>query len=178
MGTTLIKKHLVRPFINKTPIGSTSADEWVQIKKATDFTRAMNPVTEERDYIADEHPTTEITDYKPSEALSITMYKGEADYDLFFDFYKNKAIGSDAQREYLLVYLMDSVDVTSGDVDPVTTTYYYAEKTNASITVDEMNTTSSTLTCTVYENGTSTKGYVTFTDGVPTFTAGDMPSAS
>lgn len=169
--TQLIKKHLIRPFLNN---GTSASPEWVQIKKATEFTRAMNPQTEDRDYIADEHPTTEVMDYKPSENLSITMYKGEPDFDLFYDLYKKRAIGSDAQKEFMLVYLFDSVDVTS---DGDTTTYYYAEKTKASVTVEEMNATGKTLSCNVYENGTPVKGYVIITDGVPTFTEGDMPSS-
>lgn len=165
--TQLIKKHLIRPFLNK---GTSELPDWVQIKKATEFTRAMNPQTEERDYIADEHPTTEVMDYKPSENLSITMYKGEPDFELFYDLYKKRAIGSEAQKEFLLVYIFDSSAVENK-------TYYYAEKTNASVTVEELNASGKSLTCNVYENGTPVKGYVTIEDGVPTFTEGAMPSS-
>ena len=166
-NTQLIKKHLIRPFLNE---GTLTVPSWVQIKKATEFTRAMNPQTEERDYIADEHPTTEVMDYKPSENLSITMYKGEPDFELFYDLYKKRAIGSEAQKEFLLVYIFDSSTVESK-------TYYYAEKTNASVTVEELNASGKSLSCNVYENGTPVKGYVTIEDGVPTFTEGAMPSS-
>ena len=165
--TQLIKKHLIRPFLNK---GTSEVPDWVQIKKATEFTRAMNPQTEERDYIADEHPTTEVMDYKPSENLSITMYKGEPDFELFYDLYKKRAIGSEAQKEFLLVYIFDSSTVESK-------TYYYAEKTNASVTVEELNASGKSLACNIYENGTPVKGYVTIESGVPTFTEGTMPSS-
>ena len=165
--TQLIKKHLIRPFLNK---GTSELPDWVQIKKATEFTRAMNPQTEERDYIADEHPTTEVMDYKPSENLSITMYKGEPDFELFYDLYKKRAIGSEAQKEFLLVYIFDSSTVESK-------TYYYAEKTNASVTVEELNASGKSLACNVYENGTPVKGYVTIEDGKPAFTEGAMPSS-
>ena len=165
--TQLIKKHLIRPFLNK---GTSEVPDWVQIKKATEFTRAMNPQTEERDYIADEHPTTEVMDYKPSENLSITMYKGEPDFELFYDLYKKRAIGSEAQKEFLLVYIFDSSTVESK-------TYYYAEKTNASVTVEELNTSGKSLACNVYDNGTPVKGYVTIANGKPTFTEGAMPSS-
>ena len=164
--TQLIKKHLIRPFLNK---GTSELPDWVQIKKATEFTRAMNPQTEERDYIADEHPTTEVMDYKPSENLSITMYKGEPDFELFYDLYKKRAIGSEAQKEFLLVYIFDSSTVES--------TTYYAEKTNASVTVEELNASGKSLACNVYENGTPVKGYVTIEGGAPTFTEGAMPSS-
>ena len=165
--TPLIKKHLIRPFLNK---GTSELPDWVQIKKATEFTRAMNPQTEERDYIADEHPTTEVMDYKPSENLSITMYKGEPDFELFYDLYKKRAIGSEAQKEFLLVYIFDSSVVENK-------TYYYAEKTSASVTVEELNASGKSLACNVYENGTSVRGYVTIEGGTPTFTEGAMPSS-
>ena len=165
--TQLIKKHLIRPFLNK---GTSELPDWVQIKKATEFTRAMKPQTEERDYIADEHPTTEVMDYKPSENLSVTMYKGEPDFELFYDLYKKRAIGSEAQKEFLLVNIFDSSTVE-------TKTYYYAEKTNASVTVEELNATGKSLSCNIYENGTPVKGYVTIENGVPTFTEGAMPSS-
>lgn len=166
-NTQLIKKHLIRPFLNK---GTSAVPEWVQIKKATEFTRAMNPQTEERDYIADEHPTTVVMDYKPSVNLSVTMYKGEPDFELFYDLYKKRAIGSEAQKEFLLVNIFDSSTVKN-------TAYYYAEKTNASVTVEELNATGKSLSCNVYENGTPVKGYVTIEAGVPTFTEGNMPSS-
>ena len=165
--TQLIKKHLIRPFLNK---GTSELPDWVQIKKATEFTRAMNPQTEERDYIADEHPTTEVMDYKPSENRSVTMYKGEPDFELFYDLYKKRAIGSEAQKEFLLVYLFDSSVVENK-------TYYYAEKTSASVTVEELNASGKSLACNVYENGTPVRGYVTIEGGTPTFTEGAMPSS-
>ena len=165
--TQLIKKHLIRPFLNK---GTSELPDWVQIKKATEFTRAMNPQTEERDYIADEHPTTEVMDYKPSENLSVTMYKGEPDFELFYDLYKKRAIGSEAQKEFLLVYIFDSSVVENKS-------YCYAEKTSASVTVEELNASGKSLACNVYENGTSVRGYVTIEGGTPTFTEGAMPSS-
>lgn len=164
---TLIKKHLIRPFLNA---GTAEDPQWVQIKKATEFTRTMNPTTEERDYISDERPTTELTGYKPSEALSITMYKGEEDFDLMYRMYKERAIGDDAKMEFLLVYIFDSVQADSK-------TYYYADKTEATVTVDELNASGQTLSCTVYENGTPVSGYVEITDGKPVFTEGAMPEA-
>lgn len=165
----LVKKHLIRPFINANKTGTAS---WIQIKKSTDFSRSMNPITEEREYISDEQPTTELTGYKPSEGLTVTMYKGEADFDLFYSMYKEKAIGDDAKREFMLVYLFDEGETEGGDP------CYYAEKTECTITIDELNSTGSTLTCTIYENGTPTKGYCTIgATGEPTFTEGEMVTA-
>ena len=163
---SLIKKHKTIPFINK---GTSENPDWVQIKKATEFTHSLNPETEERDYISDEQGTTELMQYKPSMSLSVTTIEGEADFNLFYDLYKQKAIGEDAKREYLIVYVFDSVVVA--DV-----TYYYAYKTEATIAVDEFNSVDSTITVSIYENGTPTQGYVQLAEGVPVFTEGEMPS--
>ncbi len=170
----LIKKHLVRPFLNK---GTSEAPKWVQIKKATEFSRSMNPETEERDYIADENPTTELMGYKPSEELTVTTYKGEEDFELLYQLYKDRAIGEEAKREFLLVSVFDSSEIEDSE-SGTTKTYYYAEKSDATVVLNEFNSSSSTLSATVYENGTSVKGYVEFsTAGEVTFTAGAMPTA-
>lgn len=163
----LIKKHLIRPFLNG---GTNATPQWVQIGYATEFTRAMNPVTEERDYIKDEHPTTEITDYKPSEALSITTYKNSPDFELLYRLYKERAVGKDAQRQFLLVSLFDKTEVGGK-------TYYYADLTDCTVVIDEFNTSGSTISATIYENGTNKKGYIEIVDGEPSFTEGDFPTA-
>ena len=171
----LIKKHLVKPYLNK---GTSEVPNWVQIKKATEFTRSMNPETEERDYIADENPTTELMGYKPSEELTVTTYKGEDDFELLYQLYKDRAIGEEAKLEVLLVSVFDSTEIEDSEDGGKKKTYYYAEKSDATVVLNEFNSSSSTLSATVYENGTSVKGYVEFgEDGAVTFTAGAMPSA-
>lgn len=150
--------------------GTSDAPEWVQIKKATEFSHSLNPETEERDYISDEQATTELMNYKPSMSLSVTTIAGEKDFDLFYKLYKEKATGEDAKREYLIVFVFDSS--SAGGTD-----YYYAYKTDATITVDEFNTVDSQITVSIYENGTPTKGYVYLEDGVPVFEEGDLPEA-
>lgn len=169
----LIKKHKIAVYVNG---GTSEAPKWVRIKKATEFSRSMNPVTEERDYIADEHPTTELMDYKPSEELSITTYKGEEDFDLLYKLYKERAVGDEAKRELMIVYIFDN-SVVNNSEDDTQKTYYYADKTEATLVLNEFNSSSSSLSATVYENGTAIKGYVEMTDGAPTFTAGELPAA-
>lgn len=164
---TLIKKHLTRPYLNA---GTSDAPQWVQIKKATEFTRSMNPETEERDYIADEQPTTELMQYKPSESLTVTMYFGEDDFNLFYSLYKKRATGDEAKMEWLLVYLYE--EAWSGGY-----TYYRAEKTEATVAVDEFNSVDSTMTVSIYENGTPSMGFVYLEDGQPVFVEGELPEA-
>ena len=175
MKPELIKKHKIGVFLNG---GTSEAPDWVRIKKATEFTRSMNPETEERDYIADEHPTTELMDYKPSEDLTVTTYKGEKDFELLYKLYQERAVGEEAKRELLIVSIFDSVEIADTEAGGAKKTYYYADKTEATVAVNEFNISSSTISATVYENGTSVKGYVEFgEDGAVTFTAGAMPAA-
>ena len=171
--TSLIKKHMIRPFLNG---GTSATPSWVQIKKATENTINMNPQTEDRDYISDEQPTTELISYKMGVSYGVTTYKGEPDFELFYDLYKNRYVGSDAQKELLLVYLFDSVETTpSGEDEPVK--YYYAQRWNSTIVVKDFNTTGTVINVDVNANGTPTEGYVTIAaNGEVTFTPGKMPS--
>lgn len=165
---TLIKKHLLAVFINDS---TTDTPDWVRIENSADFSRSLNPVTEERDYIADEHPTTELTDYKPSEGITIKMYKGSKDFDLIYKMYKKLAIGGDAHRQILRISLFDGQTVTG-------TTRFYAEVNDATIVVDTANFSGSTLECTIYENGTTTTGWVEITNKTPIFHADDTDASA
>lgn len=170
-ATTLIKKHLIRPFLNG---GTSETPSWVQIKKATENTINMNPTTEDRDYISDEQPTTELISYKMGVSYGVTTYKGEPDFELFYDLYKNRYVGSDAQKELLLVYLFDKKDIEEGEPgEEVTKTVYYAQKWNSTIVVNDFNTVGTVIDVDVNANGTPTEGYVTIENGEVTFVANE-----
>ena len=167
-GTTLVKKHLIRPFLNG---GTSESPEWVQIKKATENTINMNPSTEDRDYISDEQPTTELIAYKMGASYGVTTYKGEPDFELFYDLYKHRYTGSDAQKELLLAYLFDKVSVNGEE-------RYFTQKWDATIVVNDFNTVGTVIDVDVNANGTPTEGYITITGGKVSFTAheGGLPS--
>lgn len=170
MATTLIKKHLIRPFLNG---GSAANPDWIQIKKATENTINMNPNTEDRDYISDEQPTTELISYKMGVSYGVTTYKGEKDFELFYDLYKNRYVGSDAQKELLLAYLFDKVQVDG-------TKKFYAQKWNSTIVVNDFNTVGTVIDVDVNANGTPVEGYITIENGEVTFTEhnGGIPTFS
>ena len=164
MADSRIKKHNYAVYLNN---GTSASPSWVRIEKATDFTRALNVETEERNYIADEHATTVIKEYKPSEGLTVDCYKGNPDFEMFYELYKSLATGTDAEKEMLLVSKFDPVEV-EGVTDPA----YYAELCKCSIAVGEFNVSESQMSVTVYENGNKTAGYAVYgTDGLPEFTA-------
>jgi len=154
---TMIKKYHVALFLNG---GTPTEPEWKQIKKSTDNTITMNAETQTFDYITDESPTTEINRYAPSLSQPITMYKGEPDYEFVFDKFFNQAVGADAHSEILIVFY--GADVSSA---------YKAWKASCILQIDNMNPVESTITATITFNGTTDKGTVAVTDGVPVFTS-------
>lgn len=97
----LVKKTKIVPFINT---GTKQAPSWTQIKKSTSFTLAMNPQTKTYDFISSENPQDEIESYKPSLGQSITMFKGEPDYEAIFDMLYKRATGEDAHRGALIAF--------------------------------------------------------------------------
>ena len=153
---TMIKKYHVALFLNG---GTESAPEWKQIKKSTDNTITMNAETQTFDYITDEAPTTEINRYAPSLSQPITMYKGEPDYEFVFGKFFNQAVGAAAHSEILIVFY--GADVSSA---------YKAWKASCILQIDNMNPVESTITATITFNGTTEKGTVVVTNGIPVFT--------
>ena len=152
---TMIKKYHVALFLNG---GKPSVPEWKQIKKSTDNTITMNAETQTFDYITDEAPTTEINRYAPSLSQPITMYKGEPDYEFVFDKFFSQAVGAAAHSEILIVFY----GADEGEE-------YKAWKASCILQIDNMNPVESTITATITFNGTTEKGTVVVTDGVPEF---------
>ena len=163
----MVKKHRIGLFVDKTP---SSTATWKRIKKSTELTIAMNPETEDYDYIADENPTTELINYKPEIEQPLKMIKGEDDFDYFWDIFYDMKTGQDCKTHALVVFMFDCTEVSS-------TPYYKAWKTDCSVVMNEMNANDSELNFNVNFAGTVAKGYATVTDGVPTWVA-SLPSVS
>lgn len=153
---TMVKKFHQLFFINT---GTPASPVWVQVKKATDNTITMNAETSVRDYIVDESPTTVLERYAPGMAFPLDMYKGEADYEYFYEKFYNLHTGADAVTEVLFV------DYAHGS------TSFNAWKADCVVVIDNMNPVESTITANVTINGTVDKGTATVTAGVPVFTS-------
>lgn len=154
---TMIKKYHVALFVNS---GTPTVPAWKRIQKSTDNTITMNAETKTFDYIVDESPTDEVDRYKPSLAQPITMYKGNDDYEFFFDKFFNQATGDDAHAEILIVFY--GADVASA---------YKAWKSLCVLILDNMNPVESTITANINFNGTTDKGTAVVTAGVPVYTS-------
>lgn len=160
----LVKKTKVVPFINT---GTSESPTWTQIKKSTSFTLSMNPQTKTFDFISSETPQNEIDSYQPSLAQSLTMFKGEPDYDAIFDMLFHRVTGADAHRDALIVFYKESY--TTSD-DPVVV-YYKAWKIDALVTINQMDTVNENIDFDLALNEI-TDGAVTVSSGSPTWKAG------
>lgn len=143
-----IKKYHVALFVKK------ASGTYTQISKSTDNTITMNAETVDRDFIVDKSPTTLVDRYKPSLSEPITLFKGDADYEFFWDLFYNQKAGSDAQGKILVVFLNE--DTTDSDSNTV----YKAWETDCSFVCDNLNPVESTLTFNINMNGTTALGTV------------------
>lgn len=145
----LVKKFKIGLFVDSGKV--TGSADWVHIKKSTDLSLNFNAETQEFDYISDTSPTTEVMRYKPSLSQSIVMWKGEKDYDLFFDQIYNLRSGDLAKRDVLLVFMAEG-DATNG---------FKAWKTNATLTPSSFDAVNSTITVDINFGGTIEQGTAT-----------------
>lgn len=156
----MIKKHLIAVFINS---GTASAPEWTRIKKSTELTLSMNPETEDVDYIADESPTTELSEYKPSIEQPLKMIEGEADFEFFWDRFYSMAVGNDARTQYLIVFMFDKTGTGESAA-------YRAWNGDCIISFNELNAVDSELSFDLMFGGTVKKGTATVTGTAPDYT--------
>lgn len=160
-----LQKYHVALLMNK---GTSSAPSWVQIEKSTDNTITMNAETEDRDFIVDTSPTTELKRYKPSLSEPVTLYKGNPDYEMLWDDFYNQKVGSSAVHELLVVFMNET---GTGSDDETT---YKAWKYEAAFVLDNLNPVDGILTVSINCNGTVALGSVTVSSsGEPTFTAAE-----
>lgn len=154
-GDKLEKVHVALLFNS----GTSALPNWVQLCKATDNTITLNAETEDLDFIVDKNPTTIIKRYKPSINNPLTCYKGSPDYEYFWPKFYNLPTGADANGEILVVFMNDETEGA-----------FKAWRCPVTFVLDNLNPVDSSLTMTTQFNGTITKGTVTVTAGVPTFT--------
>lgn len=163
MGT-LVKKTQIVPFLGDTE----ATPNWTRIKKSTTLTIAMNPQTKTFDFISSDTPVEEVDSYQPSIAQSLTMYKGEADYQMVFDMLYKRVTGGDAHRPFLLAFYQEIASEGSGETAK---TVYKAWKVDSLVKINQMDTVAETID---FDLGLSdiTEGAVELTAGKPVFTAG------
>ena len=158
----MIKKHQIGLFVDTS---TTSTAAYKRIKKSTELTISMEAETEEYDYIADESPTTELKEYKPEIEQPLKMIKDEDDFEYFFDMFYNMKTGEEAKTTAIVAFMFDVTETGTGTV----TKHYKAWKVPVTVVFNELNATDSELNFNLNFGGTVAKGYVTMSDGVPTW---------
>lgn len=126
----------------------------------------MNPETEDADYIADEHPTTELKSYKPSIDQDLTMIKGEDDFEFVWSKFFSMDVGADAVTDVMVVFMFDG-DKTVG---------FKAWKTSSILSMQDMDAVASKINFQIMFGGTIDKGLATMVNGVPTWKDAPEPS--
>ena len=106
----LIHKTKFVPFID---VSKTLSPSWVQIKKSTTYSLALNPQTKTFDFISSENPEEEIDSYQPALSQSLTMFDDEPDFATVFDMVYHLPTGGDAHRNVLLVFYASKQNVNT-----------------------------------------------------------------
>ena len=163
----MIKKHLIALFVDTS---NTDTPTWTRIKKSTEIAIAMDAQTEEYDYIADEIPTTELEQYKPSIDQPLKMLENEPDFQYFWDLFYHMRIGEEAKTKCMIVFLFDNKGTSESPA-------YSAWSGECTIAFDEMNGNDSELSFNLALGADTKIGTATVTgtapDYVPTFTEGE-----
>ena len=179
MASTLVHKTKIVPFLNKATDGTY---EWIQIKKSSSFDLAANAQTKTFDFISSKVAQTEVDSYQPSFETELTMFKGEEDYELFFDLFYNLPTGTDAHRDLLLAWYQEEGEDANG------TACYKAWLADATLQLGTLSSVNQTITTTisftepsigaVYTvNGTPEFLEGTWSDGTFTSTSGEYITA-
>ena len=104
----LIKKTAFVPFLD---VSKTSTPSYKRIKKSTTFSLSFNPQSKTFDFISSDSPHEEIDSYQPSLSQSLTMFKGDDDFEAIFDLCYHLPTGGDAHRNVILGFIASYCDV-------------------------------------------------------------------
>lgn len=155
------KRSKFAAFMNTTP-GST--ETWARFGKGiTSQTVSYNPETTTEQYIDEDSSTTMLDRYAPTMDGAMTTYKGEPIFEFVDSLRRERAIGSDAETDILLVYMYTGEDGSNS---------FAAEKQHVSIQIDEFGGEaggSLPLNFTVNFMGDPVKGTATVEDGTVSF---------
>ena len=103
---------------------------YTRIKKSTELEISIEANTEEEDYIADERPTNSLNNYAITLSQDLTMYKGEPDFEYFYQKAYNAVPKNEEVKAKALIVFMFDGDKTAG---------YKAWETDANILFTSIN---------------------------------------
>lgn len=150
-------------FLNTTPNGTSESWAIVGVgitDKATDYNAN---VTEEK-WIINKNANKSVDSYGLSSSVEQTAYKGDGVFEFVDNIRYRLLTGSDAETEDIQV---DKYSVTNANTTPT----YRARKWKVAIEISSDGGDSAKVNYNIHYIGDPTFGTVTFTNGIPTFTA-------
>lgn len=157
-----IKRSEFATFLNT---GTKLSPTWTRMGKGiTSQTVSYNPATTSETYINEDNATTNLDSYAPNISTPQTAYAGEPIFEYVDGLRRNRAVGSQAETEVLLVYIYDEAEGK-----------YSAERNNAVFQVDDFGGDGGSnvvINYTVNLNGDPVQGKAQIAEGGEvTFTA-------
>lgn len=137
---------------------------YTRIKKSTELEISIEANTEEEDYIADERPTNSLNNYAITLSQDLTMYKGEPDFEYFYEKAYNAVPKNEEVKAKALIVFMFDGDKTAG---------YKAWETDANILFTSINGVDSKINFDI-EFGNMRIGTAKMAEGTPTFTEAEQ----
>ena len=153
-----LKKHRTMLFIDDK---SKDAANWLRIGKSTVYDLVLNAQTEENNFIEDEMPSTDITNYKPEISQELQCNKGDPAFDYIYGMFYNLPTGEDVKIPALFVF-----DGNEGTEDAPE---FKAWNTISTITLDHFDSVAEKIYFKLNINSIE-RGTVKVTAGNPVYT--------
>lgn len=145
-------------FIN---IGTAEEPIWARIGKSTIYDLSLNANVSTLDFIENEIPQDEVDYYKPELPQELATYEGDKAFDYLWDMYYNLPVGTELNKEILLVF--------PKNIGTEAAPEFQAWDTSSTIVLTNFNTVDRKVTFTIKFNEIE-RGKATVTDGAPSFT--------
>ena len=158
MGLQRLKKHRTMLFIDDK---SKDTPTWLRIGKSTVYDLVLNAQTEENNFIEDEMPSTDITNYKPEISQELQCNKGDPAFDYIYAMFYNLPTGEDVKIPALFVF--------DGDVGTEDAPEFRAWNTTSTITPEHFDSVAEKIYFKLNINSIE-RGTVKVTDGKPVYT--------
>lgn len=167
MAETRITKNQVIPFldISQTINTNTHTPEWARIDRSTIFDLALNPNSQETDYISLAAPIEEVDKYKPELPQEIALYRGNKIYDFVEQMILDLPVGDGVRVPALICF---PPKPNSGGTGSTINAWMVKD---CRLLLSNYNSVDGKITFTLKLGGDIAKGTVTITEGVPSFTA-------
>lgn len=158
MALQRLKKHRTMLFIDDK---SKDTPTWLRIGKSTVYDLVLNAQTEENNFIEDEMPSTDITNYKPEISQELQCNKGDPAFDYIYAMFYNLPTGEDVKIPALFVF--------DGDVGAKDAPEFRAWNTTSTITLEHFDSVAEKIYFKLNINSIE-RGTVKVTDGKPVYT--------